>query len=241
MSTARRRSGWWPAGRSATRRHEFGAAFEPGERWEAVWVGEEKRGFLRRTVMAEDTGPITVEQRLAIMSQGEISWLTSTVWVADVDDFPWYRYEITVGFRPPVVWLRHGDTLTCEGVTVETAGFPLPTFGAYPAVVSMPFDEGAVVEMTRLFDTGGIVDEEAALVSTGWDEVEIGGEQQPLWRVDLYAGGQLSASFWMDAVRHLRLSDWKGAMLSPTPVSEVLDGFPQDMVLLAAGTRGSLR
>jgi hypothetical protein len=175
------------------------------------------------------------------MSQGEISWLTSTVWVADVDDFPWYRYEITVGFRPPVVWLRHGDTLTCEGVTVETAGFPLPTFGAYPAVVSMPFDEGAVVEMTRLFDTGGIVDEEAALVSTGWDEVEIGGEQQPLWRVDLYAGGQLSASFWMDAVRHLRLSDWKGAMLSPTPVSEVLDGFPQDMVLLAAGTRGSLR
>ena len=241
MNTVRRSSGLWPSGRAATRRHrEFGAAFEPGERWEAVWVGGDKRGFLRRTVAVEDSGQIGVEERLAVMSQGEISWLTSKVWVADVDDFPWHRYEITVGFRPPVVWLHHGDTLTCEGVTVETTALPLPTFGAYPAIVSMPFDEGTVIEVTRLFDTGGIVDDEAALVSTGWEEVEVGGQSEPLWRVDLYAGGRSSATFWMDAVRHLRLSDWKGAMLSPTPVAEVLDGFPQDMVLLA-GTRGSLR
>ena len=121
MSTVRRRSGWWPPGRGATTDTKFGAAFEPGERWETVWVGGEKRGFHRRTVAVEDTGQIGVEQRLAVMSQGEISWLTSKVWVADVDDFPWHRYEITVGFRPPVVWLHHGDTLTCEGVTVETA------------------------------------------------------------------------------------------------------------------------
>ena len=101
----------------------------------------------------------------------------------------------------------------------------------------MPFDEGTVVEMTRLFDTGGIVDDEAALVSTGWDEVEVGGEQELLWRVDLYAGGRLSATFWMDAVRHLRLSDWKGAMLSPTPSPRYSTGSPRTWSCSPPGPR----
>ena len=148
----------------------------PGEIWESFFIEGRKVGFLRR-VTAVTQAPNILSSTLYIM-YGTASFRHEFSFYNEVG-YPAHSYLFDTNDGAPVQVRFADNQMICQvDEDVLTESIPAnarPSYGNYPLVVTMPFEEDFRVLFTQIDDASCTVQGQTELVSHGWENV-IGAE-----------------------------------------------------------------
>ena len=150
--------------------------------------------------------------------------------------YPPHSYIFDTNDGAPVHVRFEGDEMICqvdEEIVVEKV--PLntrPSYGYFPLVVTMPFEEGSKLSFTRLDDASCTIQGATELISHGWENVANHHLHLRLWHIGEYTNGQASNHYWLDEHRRIRQSHWLGATSVWEPSrKEALSNLPSKLVV----------
>ncbi len=183
-----------------------------GETWESFFIEGYQVGFIRRLIAKTTTPKILLCKTDVIFGEAKFS---HDYYFYDEPGYPSHSYLYDSNDGAPVHGRFVDDKLICqvddhtfsEGVPAGSR----PSYGNYPLVVTIPFEEGFKLSCTQIEDSSCTILGTTDLISHGWESVKVSGQNLNLWRVSENANGQLGNRYWLDSERRIRLSDWKGA------------------------------
>ncbi len=151
---------------------------------------------------------------------------------------PWtsYRMETGPGRDVEATFTDGRVSVTTETETTEIEAPPdaRPTYGYYPIVTTIAFEEGEEFPFTPINDGDGALMEPRTYVVTGPDEVDINGETLSLWKIEEREGATPKNIYWLDEKRSIRKSYWDGAESYLTETKEAaLTNLDEDLQRLA--------
>ena len=201
-----------------------------GESWDVFQIEGRKAGVLHRVTTADEESGQFVSTLKIVYGQAIFK---HEFRFYNRPGFPPHSYLFDTNDGAPVfVKFRDGEMICqideekfIEVVPADTR----PSYGNFPLVVTMPFEEGHIRSYTQVEDGSCTVLGKAELVSKGFEEVRGNQEESRLWRVDEYLNGQAGNSYWLDENRQLKLSQWKGAIsFQVATKTEALEGLSDE-------------
>jgi len=208
-----------------------------GEVWESFFIEGRKVGFLRRVTSVFENPNILVSTLTIMYGRATFQHTFSFY---DSVGYPPHSYLFDTNDGAPVHVRFVDDEMICqvdEDIFTEIVPADArPSYGYFPLVVTMPFEQGAKLSFTSLEDASCVVQGTTELVSQGWEHVVIEGQSLRLWLVGEYTNGQLGNRYWLDEHRRIRQSQWLGAKSVWVPSQEeALSNLPAELVEYAKG------
>jgi hypothetical protein len=206
-----------------------------GEVGESLFIEGHKVGFLRRVTSIAKNSNVLVSTLYIIY--GTVSFQHVFAFYDEVG-FPSHSYLFDTNDGAPAHVRFAGNEMICQvDEDIFTEVIPAdarPSYGNYPLVVTMPFEEGFKLSFTQIEDSSCTVQGTTELVSHGWENVVLGGQRSRLWLVGEYTNGQSGNRYWLDENRRVRLSHWQGAMSYwAATKEEALSDLPIELVKYA--------
>ncbi len=203
-----------------------------GEVWESFFIEGHKVGFLRRVTAVSQTPNILITT-LTIM-YGSATFQHQFSFYDEVG-YPAHSYLFDTDNGAAVHVRFSGNEMVCqvdehtfkEAVPADAR----PSYGIYPLLLTMPFEEGFRLSFTQIEDASRTVQGKIELVSHGWEDVIVDGQQLRLWRIVEYSHGQPRNRYWLDKNRRIRLTHWQGATSCwVASKEEVFSSLPTELV-----------
>jgi hypothetical protein len=189
-----------------------------GEIWETFHIQGYQVGFLHRTTSPAMDFPNVLMSTLHVVLavEGEITSYEHVYYFYNQAGFPSHSYLFDAGQGAPVHVRFVDNQMVCQVdddiFTEMVPSDARPSYGYYPLVITIPFISGYRLPFTRVDDASCSVEGNAKFVSHGWEPVILRGERLSLWRVEEYAGHQLTNQYWLDEARRIRKSKWLGGV-----------------------------
>ncbi len=208
-----------------------------GEIWESFFVEGHKVGFLRRLTSVTEA-PNRLITHLHIV-YGAIHFQHIYSFYDEVG-YPTHSYLFDTNDGAPVHVRFADNKMTCQvDEHIFTEVIPAdarPSYGNFPLVVTMPFEQGFKLSFTQIEDASCTVQGTTELVSHGWKNVVIDNQQHRLWLVSEYSNGQSGNRYWLNEDRQIRMSQWQGALSYwAATKEEALSDLPTEFVDRASG------
>jgi len=212
--------------------------FAAQEIWEAFLVDGKKSGFLRRQIRRAAGDLVEIDLSVAFVSDDELIRFRHGFAFRDAPGFPWTSYRLERPDRAVTAIRFDGAQVSGEvaGSSIEMPVPPgtVPSYGFYPHVLSMPFEEGYRRRLPALEDASCTLLPEVDLVSVGWETIRLLDVREHLWRIDELGDEEGANTYWLDADRRLRKADWEGIESIRVPGREqALAGLRPEIAALA--------
>ena len=183
-----------------------------GESWDIYLIEGRKVGFLRRIISLAKAPNLLVCKSNIVYGDAKFS---HEYYFYNEVGYPSHSYlydlndgaPLHVRFEDNEMIGQIDDHIFSEIIPANSR----PSYGNYPLLITMPFEENHKITFTQIEDTSCTVRGTTQLISHAWESVIVANQRLTLWQIGEYTNGQLGNRYWLDENRRLRFTEWKGA------------------------------